>query len=406
MAKRLNICIISREFAPDTAWGGIATFSLDLAKMLQANGHTVTVISQSLREDYVVEHEGINVVKCRTEFPYLPAWHRSLSLFALRYSYIVYKKFRELHKETPFDIVDVPDHLAEGLFFSSRHVVPTVTRLHTPFSIIAYLGLNNYRKGLDFYFIRLLEKISLNGSDILYSPCNSLLNLCKKYLQVNVETKLFGYPLDTEMFSLGIRDKMEPVKVLFVGRLEDRKGISTIAEAFPAVVDAIPDIELTILGADTPNVSGWDSAKAYLIHRFEEAGCDHAVSFIDPVPLDQLEGFFHCHDILWVPSLYDNFPFVTLEGLATGKAVISSDAGGIAEALGHTGCLRIFPAGDASALAHETITLGKDKALIKAIGESARARVVKDYSYDNIYIETMRLYDKATSNFELRNSRS
>lgn len=130
------------------------------------------------------------------------------------------------------------------------------------------------------------------------------------------------------------------------------------------------------------------------------------MSFIDPVPLEQLQGFFHSHDIVWVPSLYDNFPFVTLEGMATGKAVISSDAGGIAEALGHTDCLRIFPAGDSFALAHETILLGKDKEMIKAIGVSARARVVKDYSYDNIYVETMHLYDKAISNFKLRKRKS
>jgi len=62
MAENLNICLISREFAPDTAWGGIATFSLDLAKMLQEKGHAVTVISQSLGDEYCVEHEGIKVV--------------------------------------------------------------------------------------------------------------------------------------------------------------------------------------------------------------------------------------------------------------------------------------------------------------------------------------------------------
>lgn len=399
MAKKLNICLISREFVPDTAWGGIATFSLDLARMLQIEGHDVTVISQTLGHSFETHYGGVKVIKCRTEYPFLPAWYRSLALFALRFSYIVFRRFLQIHKEKPFDLIDVPDHLAEGFFFSLYRKVPVVTRLHTPFSVIVDLGLNDYKKGLNYRIIKKIERFALNHSDVLYSPSKNLVNQCNNHLGLNINAMIFGYPVDAQQFSFHVRKNIEKIKILFAGRMESRKGIETIAEAFPIVYEAVKNISLTLLGADTPNIKGWHSGKDFLRSRFKECGCLDVVEFIDPVSLDELAGYFHDHDIIWVPSLYDNFPLITLEAMATGKVVVSSDAGGIAEALGGSGCIYIFPAGKADMLSSITIELAGKSDYFNKIGEEARNRVVNEYSYERIYCKTMELYEKAMKHY-------
>ncbi len=45
MPGKLRVCLISREYPPDTGWGGIATFARHLAHGLKELGHEIEVIS-------------------------------------------------------------------------------------------------------------------------------------------------------------------------------------------------------------------------------------------------------------------------------------------------------------------------------------------------------------------------
>src|SRR5205823_7368889 len=57
----LRVCLISREFPPDTGWGGIATFAKHLAYGLRDLGHEVVVVSLATGENKLVEQDGITV---------------------------------------------------------------------------------------------------------------------------------------------------------------------------------------------------------------------------------------------------------------------------------------------------------------------------------------------------------
>ena len=280
MYKKLNICIISREFAPDTAFGGMATFSMDTALMLQSRGHKVTVISQSMVGDSFTEVNGIRLYKLKPN--YLFSSYRYLALLILGFNWVTFKKLIALHRQEKFDLVDAPDHLAEGLFVSLYGKIPLVTRLHTPFSLIVHLKLNNYKKNFTYYFVRLCESIALRRSSVWYSPSHSLANLCKNFFGFIRPTVFFGYPIDLKMFSpinsIPPLQKRE-IKILFLGLLEQRKGIETIADAFPTLVKQMANVTLTLLGRDTPNIRGFSSAREFLLNRFRSAGCENQVSF-------------------------------------------------------------------------------------------------------------------------------
>ncbi len=399
--KKLNLCIISREFPPETAFGGIAIFSLDLAKMMRAHGHAVTVISQTLsNQDYLEHVDGIPVYRCRTEYPFLPAWHHVLWFFVVKYNFFIWRTLLRLHREQPFDLIDVPDHLAEGMFPSIMGNIPVVTRLHTPFSVIVDLKLNNYRKDLGYFLIKFFERLALTRSDALISPSDSLVKKCRKHLKISHHIDVVGYQIDTSMFKPADKHRVNngQIKILFVGRLEHRKGIHTIAEAFPIVRQAIPNAHLTMIGADTPNLKGFASARDFLKRRFLQASCADAVSFRDPVPLSELAEVFHECDIVWVPSLYDNFPLVCLEAMASGKAVVASDAGGIGESFGSNGLTKIFPAGDYEALAGYTIELALDPDSRMKMGLSASQHVMENYSFESVYQKNMAVYERVIHN--------
>ena len=99
MNLSLNICIISREYPPDTAFGGIATFSQDTALMLRNQGHQVSVFSQSLTKNYIYEQDGIRVYKIRVPKPFDN--YQNLPLFIPAYNTVVMRQVRTNKTFTP-----------------------------------------------------------------------------------------------------------------------------------------------------------------------------------------------------------------------------------------------------------------------------------------------------------------
>lgn len=394
MATPLNICLISREYPPDTAFGGMATFSRETALMLVTRGHRVTVFSQSLGPSYVSEDQGVTVVKINVPPPF--GSYRVLPLFILAFNAAIMRVVLRHHRHRPFDLIDVPDHLAEGLFASFTGI-PVVTRLHTPYALIVAMGLNNYRRDWAYRLIKAMERTALRRSQVFYAPCLDLVRRCDELFDIDrVPVKIFGYPLDLELFSPAADAQAGAAPhILFLGRLEQRKGIETIAAAFPRLAARHPDCTLTIVGSDTPNIGGFDSARQFLETRFGEAGCLARVQFLNYVPLDQLPAIFRRHDIVWVPSLYDNFPLICLEAMACAKAVVVSDAGGLPEMVRHGETGLVFPAGDADALAGQTALLCDDPYQRERLGKKARQYVETSCSSAAIYDETMALYRQA-----------
>lgn len=393
--KKLNVCLVSREYPPDTAFGGIATYSLDTARLLRKNGHNVTVFSQSLSPSRVMEMDEIQVHKIRVPRPF-DSYYR-LPIFILAYNFMMLREVLRLHREKRFDVIDVPDHLAEGLFALFLPDVPVVTRLHTPYSLLVDMALNNYRKGLSYQLIKYFEKVALRRSNALYAPTLDLINRCDALLGLKgIPHEIFGYPLDLELFSPAHSEALRlPRRILFLGRLEQRKGIETIASAFPKVFSQYPDARLTIIGNDTPNISGYASGREYLAKQFELTNCIKAVDFLTAVPLEQLPDLFRSHDIVWVPSLYDNFPLVCLEAMACGKAVVVSNAGGLPEMVQHGETGLVFEREDADELMKKTIMLFTQPLVTQQLGENARSYCEKNCTEQVIYQKNMHLYQKA-----------
>jgi len=392
MEAKLNVCIISREFPPDTAFGGIGTFSLDTALMLKQRGHRVTVLSQSLSVTHTFDHHGVTVHKLKVPRP-LDTYH-FLPALIVGFNYVVLRRLKRLHREQPFDIVDAPDHLAEGLSTALFTDLPVVTRLHTPFALLADLGLNDYRKGPSYRFIRLAEKIALARSEAIYAPCLDLVRRCQTLFSLpELPAKVFGYPLDLDLFS-PLREPRAHAntRLLFLGRFEQRKGIETIVGALPKIVAKRPDVTLTMVGRDTPNISGYSSGREYVERSLERAGCRACVEFRDYVPLQELPHFFHDHDIVWVPSLYDNYPIVCLEAMACGKPVVVADSGGLPEMVKNDATGLVFEAGNPDALASRTLELCETPGVAERLGAAARESAVAECSPDVIYEHTMDLY--------------
>lgn len=126
-----------------------------------------------------------------------------------------------------------------------------------------------------------------------------------------------------------------PARLLYLGRLEYEKGVHDAIAALPRIRRTHPGTTLTIAGDGTQQDWLLEQARKHKVLR--------AVDFVGRVDHEQLVALLHDCDAAVLPSHYEPFGIVALEAAATGAPLVTSNVGGLGEAVidGRTG--RSFP---------------------------------------------------------------
>jgi glycosyltransferase involved in cell wall biosynthesis len=150
----------------------------------------------------------------------------------------------------------------------------------------------------------------------------------------------------------------EGVTVLFAGRFVERKGIRELMEAIGIVLAEAPSVRFILAGGHR-DCSG-AQMEAWLLPA-SLYGQRAQIHFTGWLSQEQMADCYRAADILVVPSWYEPFGMVVLEGMMYGLAVAASCVGGPAEILDHGRTGLLFPPGDASALAQSILDLVRDQ---------------------------------------------
>jgi glycosyltransferase involved in cell wall biosynthesis len=156
----------------------------------------------------------------------------------------------------------------------------------------------------------------------------------------------------------------ERARALFIGVLERYKGVDVLLKAWLAVVRAIPDAELTIVGKGT---------RSRELHRLvANSGLERSVRFVDPVHQEELCSLLDRASCLVLPSRSEGLGRVILESMARARPVVGSAVGGIPELI-QDGCTgRLVPPDDPAALADALLSVLKDPSSAEKMGHEAR----------------------------------
>lgn len=170
-----------------------------------------------------------------------------------------------------------------------------------------------------------------------------------------------------------------------VARLESEKGHPTLLEAWPAVLAAVPDARLVVVGEG--------SRREALEAQADELGVLDGVVFTGR--RDDVPAVTAALDVAVLPSYREAQGLSILEAMALSRPVVASAVGGIPEMIedGRTGLL--VPPHDAPALAAAITRLLTDHALADTIGRAGH-----DLAYDQFCVEQMvrsaeTIYDEA-----------
>ncbi len=359
----MNIALLSREYPPLTHVGGIGTYTATAARLLADHGHAVHVVCNGPDTTEALEN-GVRVHRVRMQNHPLPAagwlyryrrWFRAHLpnyLDALTWSHTAAAYLRSHAPAWNLDALEFPETNGEGACLDlSAGLSRThrVARIHTSWIPEYVAGGWEARRLLRW------QRRACARAHTVVSPSRFMAeNYARRVLRWNRTVQVNPNPVRLWKAPLHWSDK-NPRHLLFVGRVEYRKGLDLLLAALEALGSAGEGLVLRVVGPQHPPRHAVDAACQEALalalaahgpglrsgYSLEYAGaCEHA----------DLHQHFDWAGIAVLPSRQDNYPYTALEALSRGCWLLASDAGGLPEIL--QGCRgAIFPAGDKDALA-------------------------------------------------------
>lgn len=160
----------------------------------------------------------------------------------------------------------------------------------------------------------------------------------------------------------------------FFGRITPSKGVGELFEAFLQVAQKHSNVKLLVVGAKW---FGDNTENAYMKHLHAlSVGAEGKIIFTGYVDYQNIAQQYACADVVMVPSVAgEASALVSMEAMASGKALIVSDSGGIHENV-DASCAIEVPRGEGfvDGLTQAMDRLVTDKALLETMGKNGQAR--------------------------------
>ncbi len=155
--------------------------------------------------------------------------------------------------------------------------------------------------------------------------------------------------------------------ILTVCHLYPRKSVDLLLRALPAVLTAIPQARLRVVGVG-PELER-------LLALRDSLGLRQSATFLQHIPFEQLAREYRDCAVFCLPSRQEGFGIVLLEAMAAGKAVITSRIAAMPEVVPDGVAGLLVPPGDPAALAAALIALLSDRARAETLGRQGAAHV-------------------------------
>jgi glycosyltransferase involved in cell wall biosynthesis len=183
-------------------------------------------------------------------------------------------------------------------------------------------------------------------------------------------------------FGVGDHEKL----VLYVGRLVPQKGIEYLIRTVPRISHRFPEAKFVIVG------EGW--MRGHLEWLADQVGQRWRINFTGFISDSDLVALTKSADVMIVPSVYEPFGIVALEGMAAGVPVVASQVGGLAEVVEHdkTG-VWVYPRSPDS-IAWGVGRVLSDQGYRDWLVKNAREAVRSRFSWEAVGRQTMEVYKR------------
>ncbi len=241
---------------------------------------------------------------------------------------------------------------------------------------VLYLHTRGYGR---LYSRSLLFRVIIKRVFHPASACFVLGERLKQEIQFFFLKKIFILPNCIEEHDLPLRISVsEMTRVLYLSNISESKGILTLMESIPRVIQASPNMQFVIAGP-------WQdpAAKKAVFEFINGQGIQSFVKFLGPLYGKDKDKLLSSSDIFVFPSHYplEAMSLVVLEAMRAGLPVVTSDIGALPEVVldGKTGF--VIPPHDPESLAEKILRLAQEPRLRGQMGQESRKRFHDHFSF-------------------------
>ncbi|WP_245915914.1 glycosyltransferase [Merismopedia glauca] len=317
---------------------------------------------------------------------YFPCWHKYdfiISFYLIKWLFKNIKNYDLIHINTLFSPVVLLTYWVCQIF-----QIPYVV---TPHGMLEPWALSYKRWKKQLYF-NLLEKPSLKQATAIHLLASSeannvkLMGLSHPVIIPNgIHCQEFEKLPDPDIFYQEFPQTRNKSLILFLGRIDPKKGLDLLAPAFATVHQQFPNTHLVIAGPDSigflPTVQNY----------FTEVGCLDAVTFTGMLGGALKLAALAAASIYVAPSYSEGFSMSVLEGMASGLPCVITTGCNFPEAERARAAYIVNI--EAEAIANALIECLSHPLEAKAMGDRARQLVLGKYTWEQSAIKMIQVYD-------------
>jgi glycosyltransferase involved in cell wall biosynthesis len=382
----MKIALLSYEYPFETGFGGIGTYTWYQARALSRLGHEVHVLAGAtsptrMRGD---DHDGVSVHRFRST----PQWLRFLALDRqklcwtknrIENGFSMYEGLRQLLNQHQYDILEMPECGAEGLLINYFIRVPSIVKFHSPAKLI--MPCYEVRKA-DQLLCSIVEHMGIRGASSYTSCSRFLAEEVRRQMGISREIRIIPNGIDLGLFDaseqIDARKQYDLPKdkpmIFFAGRMERRKGIHLCKEIVAGILKK-HDVAFVFAGDDLFQFMAKD-----ILPSLREMNLRGTVRYLGRLDLQGVRSCLRQADIFLIPSLWENCPYSCLEAMAAGRAIVSSNAGGLPELIQHGENGLLAQSGDPNEFVSCLEQLIASRDMRARLGNAARRTIESTYT--------------------------
>ncbi|VEP12251.1 Glycosyltransferase [Hyella patelloides LEGE 07179] len=379
------------------SYGGTSKVVTEIAQELGSFNCNIDLITTNANDKNILDvslNTWIDNINYRVQ--YFSCWHRSDFIFSLSLIKWLYKNVTNydlVHTNTIFSpLISVVHGICK------LQNIPYIATLHGMLEPWAL----SYKAGKKRYYYQFLEKPLLKQANAIHTLASSEaervqnLGLSKTIIIPNgIHRQDYQILPNSDIFYQQFPHTRHKTLILFLGRIDPKKGLDLLAPAFAQAYQKFPNAHLIVAGPDSINFM--PTATQY----FQDVGCQDAVTFTGMLKGDLKLAALAAADIYVAPSYSEGFSMSVLEGMASSLPCIITTGCNFPEAaeakVAHVVDI------DAESITEALITCLQQPQEAKAMGMKARQFIFDNYTWDIAAKKLVRVYQQilARQNYAL-----
>ncbi|MDH5686438.1 MAG: glycosyltransferase family 4 protein [Candidatus Bathyarchaeota archaeon] len=381
--------MLTWEFPPRIV-GGIARHCLGLAKALAKEDHDLHVVTLEFPGTPSFEDvDGVKVHRVRVDLG-----HPNFITWTFIFNHFIEKEVAVLSRDVEFDIVHIHDWLTAPAGISSKRYLdkPLVSTVHSTENGRTQ-GLHNRDSylidGLEWWMTYEAKKIIICSSSMKgelehhFRVPSDKIAVIPNAIDVSKYRRHVDQRAVKRRFGIGPYERL----VLFVGRLVPQKGVEYLIRAVPNIIRQNGEVRIFITG------DGW--SKNYLEDLARATGYADRIRFLGFISDSELVELTVSADALVIPSVYEPFGIVALEGMAAGVPVVAADVGGLAEIVERDRTGVTVYTRNPESIAWGVNRVLSDSRYSERLIQNAKKKVEEVYSWEAVAKRTVEVYEEA-----------